>query len=77
MVNYELIEKAVKNGERIPAEAITFTYYDPKDYMGGSGGSFKGFNDMQKDMHIIYLETKINELELEVAELKKVLSEME
>lgn len=35
MVNYELIEKAVKNGERIPAEAITFTYYDPKDYMGG------------------------------------------
>lgn len=44
---------------------------------GGSGGSFKEFNDMQKDMHIIYLETKINELELEVAELKKVLSEME
>lgn len=42
----------------------------------GSGGSFKEFNDMQKDMHIIYLETKINELELEVAELKKVLSEM-
>ena len=34
MLNYELIEKAVKNGERIPAEAITFTYYDPKDYMG-------------------------------------------
>lgn len=76
MVNYELIEKSVKNGERIPVEAITFTYYDPKDYMG-SGRSFKEFNDMQKDMHIIYLETKINELELEVAELKKVLSEKE
>lgn len=74
MVNYELIEKAVKNGERIPAEAITFTYYDSDDYMGSSG-SFKEFDDMQNDMHIIYLETKINELELEVAELKKVLSE--
>lgn len=76
MVNYELIEKAVKNGERIPADAITFTSYNTDDYMG-SGGSFKEFNDMQKDMHIIYLETKINELELEVAELKKVLSEKE
>lgn len=74
MINYELIEKAVKNGERIPAEAITFTSYDPNDYMG-SGGTFKEFNEMQKDMHIIYLETKINELELEVAELKKIPSE--
>lgn len=76
MVNYELIEKAVKNNERIPAEAITFTSYDTNDYMG-SGGSFKEFNEMQKDLHIIYLETKINELELKVAELKKVLSEKE
>lgn len=41
----------------------------------GSGGTFKEFNEMQKDMHIIYLETKINELELEVAELKKIPSE--
>ena len=32
-----LLKKAVKNGERIPAEAITFTYYDPKDYMGSGG----------------------------------------
>ena len=29
-----LLKKAVKNGERIPAEAITFTYYDPNDYIG-------------------------------------------
>lgn len=73
MVNYELIEKAVKNGERIPAEAITFTSYDTNDYMG-SGGSFKEFNDIQKDMHNIYLETKINELELEVAKLRNAIN---
>lgn len=65
MVNYELIEEAVKNGKRIPADAMTFTSFDPNDYMG-VGGSLKEFMDIQKDMHLIYLENKINELENKV-----------